>query len=128
MSALEDMHANILAILGGGRAGSKTDWAAGYLAALPLRDALALTRVWLAPAGFVVEQDWQPIKTAPVTGEFLVWANGSAWLVHREDWNGGADMGFPKDNGCGCCSQTITNATHWRSLPTPPAAAKEPQA
>lgn len=54
MSALDDMHANLLAILGGGSAGSKTDWAASYLAALPLRDALALTRVWLAPAGYAV--------------------------------------------------------------------------
>jgi hypothetical protein len=54
MSALDDMHANLLAILGGGKAGSKTDWAASYLAALPLRDALALTRVWLAPAGYAV--------------------------------------------------------------------------
>jgi hypothetical protein len=71
----------------------------------------------LAAAGYVIEQDWQPIETAPQDGtDVLVFDPTSPkapkialdWYHKEEGW-----LGKP---------------THWRPLPAPPAAAKEPQA
>ena len=64
----------------------------------------------LRTAGFVIEQDWQPIATAPRDGrEVLLWVHGIyviGWY-HRGEWRHG-----PKGYA--------VSPTHWRPLPTPP--------
>jgi hypothetical protein len=72
----------------------------------------------LAAAGYVIEQDWQPIETAPRDGRWVQTygpdtgiSDGyqlDAWPCDEDGWNG--------------------KPTHWRPLPAPPAAAKETQA
>ena len=59
---------------------------------------------------------WKPIETAPKAGtDILVFDGKQIWLVDTE-----YEM-YPKDNGCGCCSNSIHNeATHWMPLPEPP--------
>ena len=62
--------------------------------------------------------EWQPIKTAPKQpdSEFLVWSDGSVWLVVSQ---GSFNM-EPKHNGCGCCVSSVNLPTHWMPLPEPP--------
>jgi len=82
----------------------------------------------LAAAGHVIEQDWQPIATAPKDGtEVLVYArvlHPEKWGVHLEPMVCAASY-HPDAGWCVC---EIRDATHWRPLPAPPAAAKEKQA
>jgi len=82
----------------------------------------------LAAAGYVIEQDWQPIETAPKDGtKVLVYAtvlHPEKWGVHLEPMVCAASY-HPDAGWCVC---EIRDATHWRPLPTPPAAAKETQA
>jgi hypothetical protein len=79
----------------------------------------------LAAAGHVIEQDWQPIATAPRDGtEVLVYArvlHPEKWGVHLEPMVCAASY-HPDAGWCVC---EIRDATHWRPLPAPPAAAKE---
>ena len=62
--------------------------------------------------------DWKPIETAPkeLDSEFLVWSDGSVWLVVNQ-----SDFGMePKHNGCGCCVGSVNEPTHWMPLPAAP--------
>ena len=57
--------------------------------------------------------NWQPIETAPKTGEYLVIDKfGSVWLIE-------AETGYPKANGCGCCADKIYDAVLWAPVETP---------
>jgi hypothetical protein len=82
----------------------------------------------LAAAGHVIEQDWQPIATAPRDGtKVLVYAR----VLHPEKWRIYLDpiicaASYHPDAGWCVCE--VRDATHWRPLPAPPVAAKEPQA
>ena len=80
----------------------------------------------LAAAGYAVEQDWQPIETAPMDGtpvmigcsrtqsqRWAVWSGGM--------WRDGQDFAGGRISG-------VPSPTHWRPLPAPPVAAKETQA
>lgn len=82
----------------------------------------------LAAAGYAVEQEWQPIETAPRDGtEVLVYArvlHPEKWGVHLEPIICAASY-HPDAGWCVC---EIRDVTHWRPLPTPPAAAQEPSA
>jgi hypothetical protein len=75
-----------------------------------------------------IEQDWQPIETAPKDGtKVLVYAtvlHPEKWGVHLEPMVCAASY-HPDAGWCVC---EIRDATHWRPLPAPPAAAKETQA
>lgn len=71
----------------------------------------------LADAGLILEENWQSIETLPDTGEFLLWDGVEQWLVC-----GGKDsfsFGYPKENGCGCCSYSVENGTMWRRVSNP---------
>ena len=60
----------------------------------------------------------KPIETAPKEPdfEFLVWSDGSVWLVVNQ-----RDFGMePKHNGCGCCVSSVNKPTHWMPLPAAP--------
>jgi hypothetical protein len=89
-------------------------------------DRLALARALVPECA--VEQDWQPISTAPRDGtEVLVYArvlHPEKWGVHLEPMVCAASY-HPDAGWCVC---EIRDATHWRPLPTPPAAAEETQA
>lgn len=80
-----------------------------------------------AAAGYAVEQDWQPIETAP--------KDGTTIILHV-DWEPLTVAGFwDVASGVWCVkwdSHPLNGGfypvTHWRPLPTAPAAAKETQA
>ena len=62
--------------------------------------------------------EWQPIETAPKLAHwmddqptFLVWDGTEVWCIDAG--------GYPKTNGCGCCTNKI-KFTHWMPLPEPP--------
>jgi hypothetical protein len=88
-------------------------------------DTLDAISADLAADGYAVEQDWQPIATAPKDGtKVLVYArvlHPEKWGVHLEPIICAASY-HPDAGWCVC---KIRDATHWRPLPTPPAAAKE---
>lgn len=84
---------------------------------------LAFARA-LAAAGHVIEQDWQPIETAPKDGtRFLCFAPAAedrASLVRSDFW-------WVRERAF-AHMRPGQPYTHWRPLPTAPAAAKETQA
>lgn len=78
---------------------------------------------------FIVDQEWQPIETAP--------RDGTRILLYRplaektDDYTIDIKRGVPRDNGCyeetipvGLNKENYTDgacrATHWMSLPEPP--------
>ena len=72
--------------------------------------------------GFVIEQDWQPIETAPRDGTaVLCWPFNYSSL-----FEGKAEpeivIGFFSENDWWCESNVSKtfDPTHWRPLPTPP--------
>lgn len=87
----------------------------------------------LKEAGLVVEQDWQPIETAPKDGTWLLaivegWRRPEnkpfipavvmwAWCpkTDKECW-------VAPDNDWGTETELAALFTHWRPLPAPPAA------
>jgi hypothetical protein len=79
----------------------------------------------LAAAGYVIEQDWQPIKTAPKDGtQFIAWWQPCRLLP------AGAWGECEWCNG-GWCHQFLAEPTHWKPPPVDGphlAAAKETQA
>ena len=102
-----------------------------------IADALHMPRYWpddvrfkrpsailaaLRTAGFVIEQGWQPIETAPMDGTRIL-----AWITHRVSDNGkkvdiptvvswwGHDADCWVEDG-----YDTVHPTHWRPLPTPP--------
>lgn len=82
-------------------------------------------RAALAAAGYVIEQDWQPIETAPRDGtRFIAWWQPCAQVPdgrwHECKWTGG-----------GWYHPFFTEPTHWKPPPVDGlhlAAAKETQA
>jgi hypothetical protein len=78
----------------------------------------------LAAAGRVIEQDWQPIATAPKDGTRLLCfapaAEDRASLVRSDFW-------WVRERAF-AHMRPGQPYTHWRPLPTPPAAAKETKA
>jgi hypothetical protein len=76
----------------------------------------------LHAAGFVIEQDWQPIETAPTDGTaVLCWPFNYSSL-----FEGKAEpeivIGFFSEDDWWCESTVAKtfDPTHWRPLPTPP--------
>ena len=76
----------------------------------------------LRTAGFVIEQDWQPIETAPTDGTaVLCWPFNYSSL-----FEGKAEpeivIGFFSEDDWWCESTVAKtfDPTHWRPLPTPP--------
>lgn len=67
-------------------------------------------------AGEIVESQWQPIETAPKTGERILIAHGNS--VWEDEW-WGDDDGYWFE-----CSQSGPHwgeaPTHWMPLPDPP--------
>lgn len=63
--------------------------------------------------------EWQPIETAPVDNRYiLIWSGG--WRHPFAGRNIG-DGWVLIDNADTDASQTRMHASHWRSLPPPPA-------
>ncbi len=60
---------------------------------------------------------WQPIATAPKSGQFLIWASGLPWPAHGQIdgvySNAHGKVNMPNE------PFSIT-ATHWMKLPEPP--------
>lgn len=74
----------------------------------------------LAAAGYTIEQDWQPIETAPKDGTpVLVW--WAHWCNHPivASWY----VGWSAEEAI---SSSGPDPTHWRPLPARPADAKDP--
>ncbi len=76
----------------------------------------------LRTAGFVIEQDWQPIETAPTDGTaVLCWP-----FTYSSLFEGKAEpeivIGFFSEDDWWCESTVAKtfDPTHWRPLPTPP--------
>ena len=96
-----------------------------------IADALHMPRYWLddvcfklpsailaalRAAGFVIEQDWQPIETAPRDCPVLRWCpenDDSPAEAHVMQWYEQADTWMVYGIGG-------FEPTHWRPLPTPP--------
>lgn len=85
------------------------------------KDAAALIAA-LRTAGFVIEQDWQPIETAPRDGTaVLCWPFNYSSL-----FEGKAEpeivIGFFSEDDWWCESTVAKtfDPTHWCPLPTPP--------
>jgi len=76
-----------------------------------------LERMKMAKAGadsISCQHGWRPIDTAPTEGEALVWDGKEVWFVEI-----GPNKFWPKQNGCGCCSEPI-HAILWQPSPHPP--------
>lgn len=74
----------------------------------------------LHAAGYTIEQDWQPIETAPKDGTpVLVW--WAHWCNHPivASWY----VGWSAEEAI---SSSGPDPTHWRPLPARPADAKDP--
>jgi hypothetical protein len=95
-----------------------------------VRDGVVRTAVWSLPdvsaalrtAGLAIEQDWQPIETAPRDGTaVLCWPFNYSSL-----FEGKAEpeivIGFFSENDWWCESNVSKtfDPTHWRPLPAPP--------
>jgi hypothetical protein len=93
-------------------------------------DTLDAISADLAADGYAVEQDWQPIATAPRDGTaILCWPFNYSSLFEGEAEPEIVIGFFSEDDWW--CESTVAKTfdpTHWRPLPTPPAAATEPQA
>ena len=94
------------------------------LSAMPFASRLALARA-LVP-GWAVEQDWQPIATAPTNGTWI-------WCWHAEHRWKRIGMRSKASGPRWYYSRTGFNAqyaddapTHWRPLPADPAAEEPP--
>lgn len=87
-------------------------------------DRIAIARALVAAAGYAVEQDWQPIETAPKDGTRLLCfapaAEDRASLVRSDFW-------WVRERAF-AHMRPGQPYTHWRPLPTAPAVAKETQA
>lgn len=54
---------------------------------------------------------WQPIETAPYTGQFLAYGNGETGICHKDEEYGVM---------CSVYYCPIGGITHWQPLPAPP--------
>lgn len=70
--------------------------------------------------------EWRPIETAPKDGTpVLLYVKEYSSTVTIEGWwQGGLDGNWAcvwlDVHGCGCCSGSDPNPTHWMPLPPPP--------
>ena len=67
--------------------------------------------------------EWQPIETAPRTGESVLWGH-PVHGVQQGHWANGP-VSCVYDEDCGYLSPFTSPPTHWMPLPAPPKA--EPQ-
>lgn len=108
------------------RAGLKAAATANDLAAWhmgPSDSAVAAFRRSLAARGWAVEQDWQPIETAPKDGRNVILA------MLNEEWVCEGYYEEDEDRGWFMANTHWTDAadgqvypSHWRPLPAAPAA------
>jgi hypothetical protein len=72
------------------------------------------------------QKSWQPIETAPKTGEHVLVVGGTfgicggkeqAWMDVAHYWNYAGEEGFYPSYGP---DQPLKNLTHWMPLPDPP--------
>ena len=75
----------------------------------------------LRTAGFVIEQDWQPIETAPRDGTIIdLWFSGDAWNCRMPGFVWRPGMNFWHNETTHQSYNESPLITHWRPLPTPP--------
>lgn len=79
-----------------------------------------LTLAWdiltaLSERGYVIEQGWQPIETAPKSADIPI-------LSRRSGDFQAVAIYFPHGGAEWCCvdGAHLLNVTHWRPLPDPP--------